>query len=296
LHGVRNSIDSRLSRRRESHFISMDAAENISVDCPGCGKRFTVAARHAGKKGKCRDCGTLLTIPVPVAREAENNLYDIAPAEEARVVNPPPLTVIPGAPVLAYSGPQPRRAVRKGEFDPTDPFEGNKFKNLYVPLTLIVCTAIFNFVAAMAGNRDARMSMMGASIAMVATLAVEIPVMLIACWLAVKFMDAAFGPLVSAVIKLSAIALAPDAVSDAMVLVAVLIGRASGNFVDLAVDVGLGKVIGWVLSLILYFWLFVYFFELTVGEAYRVIIFVWFVRMVFTWMIVMTFLSVWMHR
>ena len=137
--------------------------------------------------------------------------------------------------------------------------------------------------------------MVAASVQMVIKLAVEIPVMLIACLLAVKILDAAFGPLGPAIIKLSAIALAPDAVQDLIVLVAYVIGHASGNPRNIPVDTILGVIIGWVISLIVYFRLFMYFFDLELGEAYRLIIFVWFVRLVLVWLVMMAVLSYFMH-
>jgi hypothetical protein len=95
--------------------------------------------------------------------------------------------------------------------------------------------------------------------------------------------------------KLSAIALAPDAVSDMIVLVAFLIGRASGNPHDLPADLLIGKIVGWALSLLLYFWLFMYFFELEFGEVYRLVIFVWLVRLFFTWLVMAAVFSYYMR-
>jgi hypothetical protein len=165
----------------------------------------------------------------------------------------------------------------------------------YFPLTLIVCTAAFNLLSETYLTHNARSSMVHASKLMVVNLAVEIPVMLIACLLAVKFLDAAFGPLWPAMMKLSAIALAPDAVSDMIVLVAFLIGRASGNPHDLPADLLIGKIVGWALSLLLYFWLFMYFFELEFGEVYRLVIFVWLVRLFFTWLVMAAVFSYYMR-
>ena len=52
---------------------------------------------------------------------------------------------------------------------------------------------------------------------------------------------------------------------------------------------------GGLLSLIAYFWLFMYFFDLELGEAYRLIIFVWFVRLFFTWLLFAAILSFMSH-
>ena len=39
----------------------------IDVDCPGCGKRYEVAESYAGKKSRCKQCGTSFRIPSPSA-------------------------------------------------------------------------------------------------------------------------------------------------------------------------------------------------------------------------------------
>ncbi len=276
--------------------MSTDAAV-ISVECPGCGKRFSVAAQHAGKRGKCKGCGVVVTIPAPAGPAQEDDLYDFAPGANVPTSQPAPLPQVQAIEpsVLAYSRPTPKRVGQADQFDPSDPFEGNKFKNLYLPLALIAGTAVFNFLAEGLSSRNATLGMVAASVQMVIKLAIEIPVMLIACLLAVKILDAAFGPLGPAIIKLSAIALVPDAVQDLIILVAYLIGHASGNPRDIPVDTILGAIIGWVISLIVYFRLFMYFFDLELGEAYRLIIFVWFVRLVLVWLVMMAVASYLMH-
>jgi hypothetical protein len=276
--------------------MSTDAAA-ISVGCPGCGKRFSVAAQHAGKRGKCKACGAMVAIPTPAQPAQEDDLYDFAPGANVPPSAPQPAPLPPAAepPVLAYSRPAPKRAGQAARFDPSDPFEGNKFKNLYFPLALVAGTALFNFLTEGLSSHNAALGMVAASVQMVIKLVVEIPVMLIACLLAVKFLDAAFGPLGPAIIKLSAIALVPDAAQDLIILPAYVIGHASGNPRGIPVDTMLGAIIGWVLSLIVYFRLFMYFFDLELGEAYRLIIFVWFVRLVLVWLVMMAVLSYFMH-
>jgi hypothetical protein len=276
--------------------MSTDASV-ISVECSGCGKRFSVAAQHAGKRGKCKVCGAIVAIPTPAQPAQEDDLYDFAPGANVPAPQPAPLPQVAAAepPVLAYSRLAPKRAGQAARFDPSDPFEGNKFKNLYLPLALIAGTALFNFLTEGLSSHNATVGMVAASVQMVIKLVVEIPVMLIACLLAVKLLDAAFGPLGPAIIKLSAIALVPDAAQDLIILAAYVIGHASGNPREIPVDTMLGAIIGWVLSLIVYFRLFIYFFDLELGEAYRLIIFVWFVRLFLGWLVIMVVLSYFMH-
>lgn len=35
----------------------------ILVSCPHCGKRFNIKDRYAGKRGSCKNCGRILTVP-----------------------------------------------------------------------------------------------------------------------------------------------------------------------------------------------------------------------------------------
>ncbi len=50
-------------------------ASVIHVKCMGCGKSFNVAAKFAGKKGKCPVCGKIITIPNP--KEDAEAAYDV---------------------------------------------------------------------------------------------------------------------------------------------------------------------------------------------------------------------------
>jgi hypothetical protein len=52
----------------------------------------------------------------------------------------------------------------------------------------------------------------------------------------------------------------------------------AGGIASMLIGGLLGIVIGWALSLALYFWLFTYYFDMTMGEAYRLIILIWVIR------------------
>jgi hypothetical protein len=43
--------------------LALSAAMPITVTCPGCLKRFSVADKFAGKQGPCPQCKTVITIP-----------------------------------------------------------------------------------------------------------------------------------------------------------------------------------------------------------------------------------------
>lgn len=44
---------------------------SIPVVCSGCQKRFNVDDKHAGKKGPCPNCKTIITIPTPLKDEVK---------------------------------------------------------------------------------------------------------------------------------------------------------------------------------------------------------------------------------
>ena len=38
---------------------------SITFACGNCGKAFTVDDNFAGKKGKCKQCGQVIVVPIP---------------------------------------------------------------------------------------------------------------------------------------------------------------------------------------------------------------------------------------
>jgi ubiquitin-protein ligase len=46
----------------------------IEFSCPGCGKFFSLRDEHAGKTARCKRCGASLTVPMPRARGAAEDL------------------------------------------------------------------------------------------------------------------------------------------------------------------------------------------------------------------------------
>ena len=41
----------------------------IAFNCPECGHWIKVAGEHAGKQGRCKKCGSIITIPTEVHDE-----------------------------------------------------------------------------------------------------------------------------------------------------------------------------------------------------------------------------------
>jgi hypothetical protein len=256
----------------------MTDASDSTFACPHCGKRRTWKPEYSAKRVKC-SCGGVFVAPSkPDA--VEENLYDMAPEpagpRPAVAVSAPPVSPT-AKPVVAYRSAPTKAATRPGRVELDDIWEGDKFRNLYFPSALILGSTLFNILVHAYFFKSASVGIRAASIKMGIELLIEIPVMLLGCLLAVKLLDAAFGPVGPAILKLSSIALAPDALMVLIILAGFWLGM-GGGVSSVIVGGLLGIVIGWALSLALYFWLFTYYFDMTVGEAYRLIIIIWLIR------------------
>lgn len=58
----------------------------IEFTCNNCGKRFSMAEEFAGRKGKCKQCGATLTVPVPPAKTSGKIVIEVPPVSR----QPPP--------------------------------------------------------------------------------------------------------------------------------------------------------------------------------------------------------------
>ena len=76
--------DSRASTKGASNANrGTSAGRPITVNCPGCGKRYEIDAALAGKKSRCKQCGEVFSIPVPMGIVTE------PPTKPARATSPP---------------------------------------------------------------------------------------------------------------------------------------------------------------------------------------------------------------
>lgn len=247
--------------------------------CPQCGKRRTWKPEYSAKRVKC-SCGGVFVAPSkPDA--VEDDLYDMVAEPQAQPPRAAPVSVTPGhqssKPVIAYRSAPTKTIARPGRVELDDPWEGDKFRNLYVPIALLLAASLINIMVNAYFLKNASVGIRSATISMGITLLIDIPVMLLACLMAVKLLDAAFGPVMPAILKLSSVALAPDALMLLIAMAGFWIGH-PGGIASMLIGGLLGLVIGWALSLALYFWLFTYYFDMTFGEAYRLIILIWIIR------------------
>src|SRR5690242_8222954 len=89
--------------------LSERAWMSINVQCPGCGKRYKVDDRFAGKKAKCQSCGGAIAVPAAASKPAASDDPSAAmdELEKTGTVAPEPARVSTAAPAAA---PPPRRA------------------------------------------------------------------------------------------------------------------------------------------------------------------------------------------
>jgi hypothetical protein len=291
-------------------------AANISIDCPGCGRRFNIAPQYAGRRAKCHLCGTILTVPTPA--RPEEYVYQVAGEPEKR---PPPLPAAGGVSTLDYSTPATKTADRERRkkladppnagsavdltkphvrIDPADPFVGNKFKNLYLPLMLMFGAILFDITSQVIFSTDKMFDdgivegrpsgfIVGPKMAMV-SLATHVPGMLIACFLAVRLFGDAFGSLWPAILKLCSITLSLEGMIGLGATIGWTIGMLSGSEWTRGAATELGIVFGALSGLGLYCWLFIYYFDLETGEVWHLIMLIWFVQTAAQWGI-----AGWMH-
>lgn len=76
---------------------------SISVQCPGCGKRYKVDERFAGKKAKCQSCGAAIPVPAAAVRPPAQSDDPFAAMDELERTGT-------AAPEPAYSPARPTRA------------------------------------------------------------------------------------------------------------------------------------------------------------------------------------------
>ena len=65
----------------------------LKFTCSNCGKRFAMADKYAGRKGKCKNCGATVTIPA-ASTSTERIVIDLPMAAESSSqtpVSPPPV-------------------------------------------------------------------------------------------------------------------------------------------------------------------------------------------------------------
>ena len=178
---------------------------------------------------------------------SEPDTYDLTPdpadaPHAAPAADPPP-------PVQAI----PYQSVPQRVRDAYDVTEGDRLRNLYLPIVLVLvgCAAVFGRIMyfRLFGAPDAAAALRSTGF----MLAWNIGVMLLGAFAIAQATGITFGPLSTATIKLAAIAVAPHAV---IFLVELIFAHEL-----------YGTLLGWLASGALAWWLFCYLFDLDFQEA-----------------------------
>jgi hypothetical protein len=223
-----------------------ETTQPATFSCSACGRRYPWKAELAGKRARCR-CGAGLDVPSGPSA----NLYEL------RTHAPQPRRVMPvsgdprdAGPVLDY---QDRRAAKAGART-ADGYFPNPLIDLKLPLILIASGVLVQFLAGWwsgsYGGQGAAESLMAVGIDLFAGTVV----MLIAVLIAVKYRGIRIGRFWTAVLKLSAVAIAPSA---AMTLLNV-----SLQFFPM------GWIVAFALAFCFYFALLGVFFDLDESETW----------------------------
>jgi hypothetical protein len=267
----------------------------VMFTCSGCGKQYKWKPELAGKRVKCK-CGTTVQVPVGAQDLEEPEMYDLAPASvpmphaktgAAAPIAPPqigiagtaaalsPVSAVmgpqpvgsgqgaavggaPAAPVLAYASARPPRQATDDEQEIA---AAARRRDFFLPIGLIAGGTVLSFYNAMA---EYPVGLVGAGIIVTVSFIIDMAMILTACMIMVKIMDMSLGSPGQAILKVCAVAIAPDAIGD---LVTMWMGPMSGMFV-------------WSLTLVMYFILFKIFFDLDGTEMVILTMLIWLIR---TW-------------
>jgi hypothetical protein len=240
--------------------------------CEGCGKQYRWKPELAGRRVRCAKCAAIMTAPdFPPVDEEEDDLYELVPeSRPARSVAeyefqhdelPAQATVIAKPQAVAYRAIAPQLA-RKAELDN---YIGDLKKDLYLPAALLLVGAGIEFTRALLMARAGTNTLAYASIYVGLSLAINTTVMLIGVLIAAKSLGISFGPIGTAILKLCAISIAPAALSSLLTLLFPGFSAA---------------LIGWALSLALYFALISYLFELDGQETWYCVLIIGLTRFI----------------
>jgi hypothetical protein len=171
----------------------MEASEIRRFSCDQCGKSYRWKPELAGRKVKCA-CEHVIVCP------SDEDLYDLAPKEAPA----PPAAAVPVA--LPY---------RSATHDPgpVDQHFPNRTIDLHAPLWLIGCSVVIRVAGALWMSRIPEASVSVALFRVGAEMIIGTIVMLAGVLAAAKFRGIQLGSFWVAILKLSAVSIAPSAVT-----------------------------------------------------------------------------------
>jgi hypothetical protein len=240
-----------------------------TFECIGCGRSYRWKPELAGRAVRCQ-CGRVMTAPLT---EPADDVYDLADdgVDQAPLVSPAvavqsiegpalPMAKAAGAPGTAA----PALAYQAGE-SMMDQYFPDRVKDFQAPLAFLVAGVAVEFATGFLKARNA--SSAAATLAETGFLMVfNLLAMLLAIWLAARFRGLSFGPFYTALLKLSAISIAPSA----LITFSYFFLR----------PIPFGMLICWALGFCLYFALIGFFFDLDQSDTWYCVCVIFVVKIV----------------
>ena len=249
-----------------------------TFSCQACGKQYPWKPEYAGRKVKCK-CGAVMTAPAePDSDGADLDAlaglasggggYDVAESQEeppkakrARPAPPPAVAAAavamprPGVGPLAYQSAQAKNA----EGEKKESALTQATRDVYLPLGLIALGVILSMIESryVLGS----FSTGSALVYVFISNAINVVMMFIALMVMVKLFDVGLGPVGPALLKVAAVAMAPGAIG----------GIISHLFMG-------GSYVGWVVQLLLIWWLLWLLFQMDFQEVTMCTAIIWLIR------------------
>src|SRR5687767_10666338 len=288
----------------------------VKFACPSCKKEYTWKPELAGKKAKCK-CGTVIDIPAappppplppPNVDPFDNPdyMYDFAdePAKTAggTAAAPPPIptqidlqscsncggNILPNSVVCLACGFNTKtgkkhktQVANKGPGGKVLPYQGKKgakgkddapretgmVRDVWVPTGLVAAGLGLSIMTAMVVYEVPSLAF--ATVWVAVTTVVNLVLIFMGMLVGVKLLGISLGHPLTAILKITAIALIPGPIAD-------LIGHSMGSG---------GGYIGWSISLLINYGLFMYFFDMDFQETMICSAIIWVIRTFLFWMV-----------
>jgi hypothetical protein len=239
--------------------LAVEQVEAERFSCEACGKTYRWKEELAGRRVKCK-CGHVMTAP-QTPPTPPDDLYEMAPEpEKPRPMRPATMAAPAAAASLRpakSSSVLQYRTPPKADRNTAAVIEAQPIKNLYAPIALVVIGTIIEFALVMAGTQNRLIGFAAAAMIVGVLMVLNVTTMLIGILIAAKIGDMGFGHPLHALLKLSAIAISVPAIYDLFSYITHV------------------SYVGWVLSLIAYWTLFMWLFSLEWTEARIVVIIIW---------------------
>lgn len=214
----------------------------------------------------CPSCGTRLKSGAALCISCGHNLKTGDVVQTA--INAPAFGAAASAPMEEpvggiYANAMASRKKALGFHSTNDPATERR-KHVYIPLGM----AVVSFIILCVSSTFLGDTLISSVTEQGISLAVMIPILLLGLFTGAKFLDIGYGPLNTALLKLAAILLVPDA---CFILIFVLFGSSGMLFGSFAVML-VGGVLGWAMSIIVYYFLISYLFDLDPNDTFKTVI------------------------